>query len=63
MITVKVECSTSNSIRVVINEYWVVIEKKLINKIFELFMSIPTDSVASGTDVGKNPIVEPNFIK
>ena len=52
MITVKVECTSSNSIRIVIRDNGVGIEKKHLNEIFEQFVSIPTDSAASGTGMG-----------
>ncbi len=52
IINVKVECTSSNSIRVVILDNGVGIEKKHLNEIFEQFVSIPTDSAASGTGMG-----------
>ena len=52
VITVKVECTSSNSIRVVICDNGVGIEKKHLNEIFEPFVSIPTNSAASGTGMG-----------
>ncbi len=52
VISVKVECTSSNSIRVVIRDNGVGIEKKHLSEIFEQFVSIPTKSAASGTGMG-----------
>jgi len=52
IINVKVECTSSNSIRVVIRDNGVGIEKKHLNEIFKQFVSIPTNSAASGTGMG-----------